>query len=141
MAAKEEQLKEKYMEYQLLMQQAQQLQQNIEALEKHILNLRSLNDNLDSISKVKTNEEMLMPLGSGLFLKGSLQDNNNILMNVGANVVVEKSIEEAKETVSKQLEEVTVVLEQMQHEVDHTNEHLHGLQQEFQNLKEINTEE
>lgn len=136
MAINKERLKESYMEYQLLMQQLQQLQQNTSALEKHIVDLRNLNENLASLNQSEVDTETLMPLGSGIFVKGSLRDNNKVLMNVGSNVCIEKGIDEAKETVSKQLEEVTNVIIQLQHEIQSTTTRLSQLQKELQNIRE-----
>ncbi len=136
MAANKEDLKEKYMEFQMLMQQLQQLQQNVSALEKHVVDLRTLDGNLDTILDSKVDSETLMPLGSGIFLKGVLKDNKNVIMNVGSSVCVEKTVDEAKNTVSIQLSEVTNVLEQMQGEVSRLTERIQELQTEFQTLRE-----
>jgi len=135
MTMNENKVKEKYMEYQLLMQQFQQLQENIGALEKHILELRVLDDNLSSLSKTKAGEETLMPLGSGIFVKGELKDNSNVVMNVGGGVCVEKSVDEAKDTVSIQLSDVTNVFTELQEEIMKTSEKLQSLQDEFKNMR------
>ena len=130
-----EKLKEKYMEYQLLMEQLQQLQENVSTLEKHTMELVFLTENLDSVSKTKIGQETLVPLGSGIFLKGSLKENSNVIMSVGSSVCIEKDIAEAKKTVSEQLGEVNQVLTQMQEEVGKTTFRLQELQNEFQGLK------
>ena len=135
MTMNENKVKEKYMEYQLLMQQFQQLQENISALEKHIFELRALDDNLSSLSKTKAGEETLMPLGSGIFVKGELKDNSNVVMNVGGGVCVEKSVDEAKDTVSIQLSDVTNVFTELQEEIMKTSEKLQSLQDEFKNMR------
>ena len=136
MVANKENLKERYMEYQLLMQQLQQLQQNVSDLEKHVVDLNSLADNLNSLNDSEADGETLMPLGSGIFVKGTLKDNKNIIMNVGANVCVEKTVPEAKGVVSKQLNEVGGVIKQIQDEINNTTIRLQELQSEFQNLRE-----
>lgn len=41
------------------------------------------------------NTEMLIPLGGGTFVNGSVKDTSNILIGIGACLVVEKSIDEA----------------------------------------------
>jgi len=128
--------KEKYMEHQVLMQQLQQLQENISSLDKHILDLKVLNDNLDSIGKTESGKDTLMPLGSGIFVNGTLKDNKSVIMNVGANICVEKSVEEAKQTIDKQIEDVGNLLEQLQVEITNTSFRLQELQNEFQNIRE-----
>ena len=77
-----------------------------------------------------------MPLGSGIFVKGELKDNNNLIMNVGSNICVEKTVDEGKETISKQLNDISGVFEQLQIEIQRTTERLQELQNEFKDLKE-----
>ncbi|HLC86122.1 MAG TPA: prefoldin subunit alpha [Candidatus Nanoarchaeia archaeon] len=130
-----EKLKEKYMEYQMMIQQVQQLHQNIENLEKHIHDISKLDENLDSISKVKPENETLMALGSGIFMKGILKDNKKLIMNVGSGVCVEKTVEEARETVKKQLNEVSILSQQMKEQANAVIEVVQELQKEFEKIK------
>lgn len=130
-----EKLKEKYMEYQMMVQQVQQLHQNIENLDKHIQELNKLDENLDSLPKVKPENEALMALGSGIFMKGVLKDNKNLIMNVGGGVCVEKTVDEARETVKKQLNEVGTLSQQMKEQANMLIEGIQELQQEFEKLK------
>lgn len=132
---KEEKLKEKYEEYQLLVQQLQQLQENSSGLESHTFNLATLMENLISIKDVKVNQEALIPLGSGIFLKGSLKDNSAVVMNVGSNICVEKNLDEAQQVISQQLNEVNQFLGQLQEEVVKTTHRIQELQSEFQTMR------
>ncbi len=134
MAVKKEKLKEKYFEYQVAVQQHQQLQENISSLEKHMVDTRMLLDNLDSISKSNVDQDSLMPLGNGIFVRGSLKDNKTVVMNVGSGVCVEKTIDEAKDSVLKQIEEVNNITEQMQEEIFKLTSRIQELQDEFQLL-------
>ena len=139
--ADENKVQERYMEYQLLVQQYQQLQQNIQTLEKHVYDMNNLKENLDTISKTQINKETLIPLGSGIFLKGELKDNKNVIMNVGSDVFVEKNVEEAIKTVDKQFNEVNNLLEQMQEEIVRTHLKINEMQEEFKELREQKLEE
>lgn len=131
-----EKLQEKYLEFQMLSQQLQQLQQNIESLEKHIVDLSTLKESLDNISKVKPGEESLMPLGNGVFIKGEIKETQNVIMNVGSDVFVERTVVEAIETVEKQLGEVNILFTNMQEEALQTHSKITEIQEEFQKLKE-----
>ena len=134
--AEKKEVQERYMEYQMLTQQFQQIQQNIQALDKHVNDLSGLKQNIETISELKSNKETLIPLGNGIFLKGELKDSKNVIMNVGSDIFVEKTTNEAIETVEKQLGEVTNFLEQMQHEVIRTHARITELQEEFKDLRE-----
>ena len=129
-------LQEKYMEYQMLVQQFQQLQQNISTLQKHVNDLNELKENLSNLTKININDETLMPVGSGIFLRGQLKDNRKAIMNVGANVCVEKNMEDISSTIDKQTEEVSGLLFHMQTQAEAAAERLTELQKELKELKE-----
>lgn len=126
---------DRYMEYQMLVQQLQQLQENINALEKHMEELSALNDNLGSLSEAKNGSEILMPFGGGIFLRGNLVDNKNIVMNVGSGVCVDKGADDARGYINNQFEEVKDALEQMQTEAVRITSILVELQKELQSTK------
>jgi len=73
----------------------QQLQQNITNLEKHITELNKIDDNIETITKVELNQETLIPIGNGLFIRGTIKDTSKFIMNVGSGVCVEKTVDEA----------------------------------------------
>ncbi len=129
-------LKEKYMEYQMLMQQLQQMQQNVTALEKHITDLTTLNMHLETLKDLKEDTDTLIPLGSGIFLRGKISNTAEVVMNVGSGVCVDQTLEEAQQTVLKQLEEIHLLYEQMQAEVENTSFNLQHLRNEFQQARE-----
>ena len=126
-----------YTEYNELIQQFQQLQQNVGALEKHVNDLNELKNNLTSISQVQVNEEVLIPLGSGIFLNGLLKDNKTTLMNVGASLCVEKDVDDVVKTIDKQIDDTTSFLSQMQEYAGQSVNRIQELQEEF---KKINSD-
>ena len=130
-----EQLKEKYMEYQLSVQQVQQLHQNIESLEKHISDISNLEGSINNLSNIKLNSEVLMPIGGGIFIKGTITENSKLIMNVGSNVFIEKSTDEGKDTIKKQLSEVSILADQMRDQAQILVERIKELQEEFESLR------
>lgn len=57
--------------------------------------------------------ETMLPIGSGSFLHAKLNKIDNVVVNIGAGISVEKSVEGAKETLNKRKGELEKVLEQM----------------------------
>ena len=51
-------------------------------------------------------EEILFPLANGIFASGKLVNDTKLRMNVGNDVVVEKSVDEAIELMKKQHDEI-----------------------------------
>jgi len=138
MSADKQKIQEMYIEYQRLMQQIQQLQQNLQEMEKHISDLARLKNNLNSISKIEEGQETLMPLGSGIFIHGEIKNTQQVIMNVGTNICINKTIIEALETVDNQMNEVSNVAIQMEQEIEKTSSRIEQIQEEFQ---KINPEE
>ncbi|MEK6956242.1 MAG: prefoldin subunit alpha [Nanoarchaeota archaeon] len=131
----EQKIKEKYYEYQMTVQQIQQLQQNITNLEKHITELNKIDDNIETITKVELNQETLIPMGNGLFIRGTIKDTSRFIMNVGSGVCVEKTAEEARATVKKQLDEVSTLTDNMKVQVEELIVTIQELQEEIEKMK------
>jgi prefoldin alpha subunit len=62
--------------------------QNI--LERILIETRSSLDTLAGLASTKT-EEVLIPVGGGILVRASPPDIEKVLLNIGANVVVEKN--------------------------------------------------
>lgn len=88
----DEKLKELAMEAEWQQQHARGIQdqlQNIQTLELEVFRTS------EALKNLKEKGVSLFSLGSGVFAKGELKDVNRLLVNVGANVLVEKSVDEA----------------------------------------------
>ena len=52
---------------------------------------------VDALQEAEVGQEILVPIGSGSFIHGKLASKENVILNVGAGVSIEKRSEEAKE--------------------------------------------
>ena len=68
------------------------VRQNI--LERALLEARSAFETIKSLG-TSNPEEVLVPIGAGVLLRGRPPDSEKVLVNVGANVVLEKSRDDA----------------------------------------------
>jgi prefoldin alpha subunit len=50
---------------------------------------------VEQLHAADPNTEVLIPLGGGTFVNGSVKDTSNVLIGIGACLVVEKSMEDA----------------------------------------------
>ena len=96
----------KYLEFQMIQQQFQQLQQHVEKLDKQMVELEVLKNNLSELGDVKDGSEILAPISNGIFAKTEIKDAKNLLINVGANVVVEKSVDDSIVMIDNQIKEI-----------------------------------
>jgi len=128
---KDDDLQQRYLEYQLLTNQIKQLQQQIEQLTQHLVDLGGIKEGLDNVSNSEIGEELLVPVGSGVFIKASLKENKEAIMTVGANVSVDKNIKDVVIIVDKQIEEVKHVIHDMEMELGNLGMRIEELQKEL----------
>jgi len=127
-------VKQKYMELQLIQRQVQQIQQQIQALEAQSGEMDVVMQALDDFSVAKPGSDSFVTLTPGLFVKAKLEQTDSMLLNVGGGAVVQKSIPEAKNIISGQ----TVELSKLQQELTEQLQKLAGraekLQEELRKL-------
>jgi len=92
----EKERQSKILELNMLDAQLKQLEQQAMMIEQQIFDQQSLITNLDELKKSKKGQEMLFQLSRNVFAEGNLKNSNEVLVNVGSNVIVKKNIEEAK---------------------------------------------
>lgn len=112
----------------MLEQQANEIKQQIEAVDSQIIELENLRLSLERIEN-KKNGEMLAPLGRGIFLKTEIKDNK-ILVNVGSKILVKKSFSETKEIIGNQIEEMKKLKSNLIISIEEINHNLIHLIQE-----------
>jgi len=86
---------ENYAEAQVFEYQAKQLQQILETIDAQLVEINNIVNSLKELNKVKDGDEVLFPVANGMFVKGLMTSDKTLRINVGNNVVVEKSIPDA----------------------------------------------
>jgi len=127
-----EEYQNKYLEFQALGEHIKQIQNSIMELEQQLAELRKLQESLESIENTKLNEEVLVLLGAGTYIKTKLADDKKVIMNIGADKLVDKSINDSISLVKSQTDELVKIHNQMNNEfINHTLK-LQKLHQELQ---------
>lgn len=134
----DEQIERKKMEFQMLVQQINAVQNQLQTINQQVIELNMLVDSLDEVGKTEKGTEILVPLGAGIFTQASLSNPNEIIMNVGSKVTVPKTISEAKETVLTQVKELERIVVHLEGEFSSSNIKAQQLQNELQSLMEPN---
>jgi len=96
-------LQQKYMQLQMLDQHLKQIRQQLEAVQSQMADVQTVLFALDDVSKAKIGSEILVPLSSGIFVKAELKENRSLNVNVGSNTVVEKSVQDTKALLDRQV--------------------------------------
>ena len=91
----EKEMQEKVILYQLLQRHLESLSQNAVMLERRYEEMEATRMALEDIEKLKGNE-ILVPLGSGLFSYGKITDSGKMLVDAGAGVFMDKDPDSSK---------------------------------------------
>lgn len=86
---------------QLLQEQAKILASNVEMLSMYHQELTTSKLTIEGLKTLKKGDEILVPVGASSFIRARIDDTEKVIAGIGANVSVDRTIEEA----AKNLEE------------------------------------
>lgn len=135
-----DEMQKKYVEFQILQQQLQQVYQQIQQIDTQLTELNNVIVSLEDFKNLKPGSEMLVPLASGIFAYAELKQTDMVRVNVGSNVSVKKSIGDTINLVKAQIKELDDYKTKLVANFTQVNEYVHILQQELikQSKKEEN---
>jgi len=98
----------------------QMIEQQMKETQRHIKTLQSQQEDLlgsiqamHDIKNVAVGSEILVPITNGIFVKGTLQEKDNVIVNIGAQTAVTKTLADARELLEQQYKEVEQVVVQL----------------------------
>ena len=130
-SSKDEILKDKYAELRMASVQIKQLQQQLEALDEKRQELENAITSLDSLKGSQKKAKMLAPITEGMFVSATLESSDELIVNVGGNVCVRKTVEEAKGMLKERLQDVSGYQENMLEELNKLTDQAAGLEGEL----------
>ena len=84
------------MESRYLEQTVNELQSRISMMNSALAELKVSNLTLEGLEKEKKGAKLFVPVGGGSYIKAKLETTKNVVVGIGADVAVEKSLKEAK---------------------------------------------
>jgi len=130
----ENELESKILEIRLFESQIAKLEQQMALLDQQIIELQSLQADLDAIKNVK-NQDILAPLGRDVLIRAKLESVDSVLLNVGARVIVKKDIEGAKATLEKQKQSFLEARSDINKGMDNIIERIMQIEKEIKEIK------
>ncbi|XP_060776289.1 prefoldin subunit 5 isoform X1 [Neoarius graeffei] len=98
-----------------------QLDQETEFLSSSIAQLKVVQtkyveakDSLNVLKKSNEGKELLVPLTSSMYVPGTLNDVEHVLINVGTGYFVEKNVEDGKDFMKRKIDFLTKQIEKIQ---------------------------
>lgn len=93
--AGESEIQESVQRIRLMEAQISSLQQQAVAISNALGEIGTTRATLGAMRGLKKESEALLPLGSGIFVHGTMGKQDKVLVDVGAGIVMEKDLEEA----------------------------------------------
>jgi prefoldin alpha subunit len=104
--SQEDQFRRLAYELQLMQGTAETLQQRLAVLQSAIADLTVAKESIAGLKEVEEGAPILVPTGGGTFVNANLGDLSKILINIGADVSIDMSLDEAQEDIAGRLDEV-----------------------------------
>ena len=131
----EEQMKEKYMQFQTLQQQMEQVSQHLEQFNQQLAELDISIIAIQELGSAEKDNEILAPIADGIFFKGKLTDNQKLVVNVGSNVTVERTIPEVIKLLEQQKEETGKRMQEADEVMQHISKEAMKVYQDVEELQ------
>lgn len=130
----QKELQEKILAYRILQSKLEESLKQREILMNRIMEIENTIEAIEESGK--NDKETLFPIGSDTFLLGKVTDKNKMLVGIGANILLEKSFEEGKESLNKNKVDLEIAMKEIQHEINHLSSDLQRLTPEIQEMVE-----
>ncbi len=110
--------------------QIQEIQQQIEAVERGIVELNSLNFGLDEFVGAKE-KEIFAPLGKGIFVNAKLI-SEELNVDVGNGNLIKKSIPETKQLIEEQIQKLGQIKTELENNLEQLGKELTDMMNQIQ---------
>ena len=97
-------------EYTAISQLIDEVKQRIDLLNASLNDIASAKGALEELEAVKEGEELLVPIGAGVYVRVRVVDKSSVLVTVGASILVEKGLEEARKYLDEREQRVRDLL-------------------------------
>ncbi|MGQ4874416.1 MAG: prefoldin subunit alpha [Promethearchaeia archaeon] len=114
-------------QFQFLRQQQEMFENQLNIINISLQNLMTTKTTLENLNDMKDGQEILIPVGGLINLKGMIGDTKKILLYISQDVVVEKNIDDAINFINK-------LIEQHREQLNYTSNQLKQTESALQNL-------
>ncbi len=133
---KQEEVRQKYIELQLLKQQLKQVEKQLQALAQQEVELEATRQNLDEIGMIQQGAEVLVPVASGIFMRTAAKNAQELIVNVGAGTALPKNIPEVKRILGEQVQEISKLQEDLSSQAQEMAREAQKAEQELRQMVE-----
>ena len=122
----------KLVEYQFYTQLLEEYTNQLNTLNTLLLETNLTISSIERLKETAMPVEALTPLGSGAYVKTRIEGFERILINVGANVYIEKEVDSAIEILSRRRDTLRRNIEELQKVINEVYARAKALEEELQ---------
>ena len=116
---------EQLIQLQIIEQETNQLEQQLQLIEQHLVEMQQLKTGLDELEQTDK-KEILANIGKGIYIPAEIK-SKDLIVEVGNKNFVKKSIPEAKKIIEEQIKKLNSVKQQIVEKVDELQGQMNGL--------------
>ena len=94
-------------------QQLESIDMQLQYLQSTLADYQRAKMTVGQLNGVDENSEVLIPVGAGTFVNGSLKNASNVLIGVGAGIVIEKPVNQTVVKLEERIKRIQENLEKM----------------------------
>lgn len=136
MVVAEDQLSRLILEIQFLERTFEELQARIGLVNASINEFRVAYTTLEGMQMEDIDAQILVHIGGGSYVKAKIAETQNLIMSIGADVAVEKSVDKARESIDLRLQEFEKVRESLDQQLGQTQTRISNLRQQLQSMSQ-----
>lgn len=122
-------------QYSVYSQLLEEVKRRVDLLNASLSEIVSAKSTLNELTAVDEGEELLVPVGAGVLVRAKLASKSSVLATIGANLMVEKSVEDAKKFLDEREQRVKEALQKSVAEYQALVNKVRELEQRIQALQ------
>ena len=131
-----QELQKKYIELQMLKQHVNSLVEQKQVIDEKRTELAITLNALNNLHSIAKGDEIWSTLGSGTFVKSDIKDHTNVLVAVGAGVVVSETTENAAKIIESRMADLETIERDIIKQAEAYIERINKLEPDVQRLAE-----
>jgi len=125
----QKELQEKMLRYQMLEEKFKQMNQQREMFAMRMMEIEQTKQAIEELEK-SGESEVLVPLGSSVFLPGKINKKEKVVVGIGTDTLVEKSSDEVKKILEDRKKTLETGLENIQNNMLKVAQEIQSIQEE-----------
>lgn len=131
---KDEEIQKKVLQFQFMENNLKGLQERAQLVTQRMEEIQRTIAAIEDLEKTKPNKAFI-PIGSGNFVQGSIENTQEMFVNVGMGIVVKKKKESVKKMLDERIKELDKALQEISTNAQAIFVELQKLQEDIQKLQ------